>query len=254
MLKEYFEINKERLENALENSEYKNTSKILWSFYEKCKSIDTAIASIDIKANFYPGIILIRSQIEHFIIATYIWIQFRLSEKDEVSREYREEYLICEVLKRLNYSKSNNISMSSRYAIAFQKILDILMEKKVIVQMDLEKIFIKGNQFDIRQISKFLDKNLPLKYDNIIKAERIKDFLEHYNYFSSFVHGGPSSDAMTGDEYNSIFIEQANDFVDWSSNIVGLLRIFIVYFLSMDNKIFESELNDEMDKMIKTGK
>ena len=253
MLNEYFEINNKRLLDAVDNSEFINTSKTLWRFYEKCKSIDAAINAIDFKTNYYPGIILLRCQIEHFIIATYIWIQFRLTEKDEVARVYREEYLIFEVLKRLNYSKSNNISMSSRYAIAFQKILDILMEKKIIEQKDLEKIFIKGNQFDIRKISKFLDEKLPLDYDNIIKAERIKDFLEQYNYYSSFVHGGPTADAMTEEEYKSIFIGQANDFINWSFNVVGLLRIFIVYFLSMKNKEFEKELKNEMDKMIKTG-
>jgi len=42
MLKEYFEINEEMLVKALDNSEFKNTSKVLWNFYNKCKSIDEA--------------------------------------------------------------------------------------------------------------------------------------------------------------------------------------------------------------------
>jgi hypothetical protein len=253
MLKEYFEINEEILVKALDDSEFKNTSKILWNFYNKCKSIDEAIKVMDFQSNFYPCVILLRCQIEHFIIATYIWIQFRITEKDEIAKEYREEYLIHEVLKRLNYSKSNNISMSSKYAIAFQKILDILIEKKVLKQKDLETIFIKGNQFDIRKISKFFDQNLPLKYDNIIEAERIKSFLEGYNYFSSFVHGGPSADELSIDEYKTKIIGEEKDFIEWSSNIVGFLRILILYFLSMKDEKFESDFKIEMDKIKKTS-
>lgn len=253
MLKEYLEINKEKLVQALENSEFKNTSSTLWNFYNKCKSIDEAITSIDFQSNFYPCVILLRCQIEHFIVATYIWIQFRITEKDETARVYREEYLIHEVLKRLNYSKSNNISMSSRIAIAFQKILDILTEKEVLKQKDLEQIFIKGNQFDIRKIIKFFDQNLSLKYDNIIKSEKIKNFLEHYNYFSSFVHGGPSADEMSADEYKTKNIGEAKDFVEWSSNIVGFLKIFILYFLSIKDEKFEADLKIEMDKITKTS-
>jgi len=143
--------------------------------------------------------------------------------------------------------------MSSRYAIAFQKILDILTEKKVLKQKDLETIFIKGNQFDIRKISKFFDQNLPLKYDNIIQAERIKNFLEQYNYFSSFVHGGPSADKLSTDEYKTKIIGETKDFVEWSSNIVGFLRIFILYFLSMKDEKFETDFKIEMDKITKTG-
>jgi len=249
MLTEYFEINKEILVKALEKSEFKNTSKTLLNFYHKCKSIDESIKATDFQTNFYPCVILLRCQIEHFIIATYIWIQFRLTEKDEIARIYREEYLIHELLKRLNYSKSNNISMSSRIAIAFQKILDILTEKKVLKQKDLEKIFIKGNQFDIRKISKFFDQNLPLKNDNIIRAERIKSFLDAYNYFSSFVHGGPSADEMLTDEYKSQMFGDAKDIMKWSSNIVGFTRIYILYFLSMNDKNFESDLKAEMNKI-----
>ncbi len=130
MLKEYFEINKEILVKALDNSEYKNTSKILLNFYNKCKSIDESIKATNFQTNFYPCAILLRCQIEHFIVVTYVWIQFRITEKDEIARIYREEYLIHEVLKRLNYSKSNNISMSSRIAITFQKYLTFSPKKK----------------------------------------------------------------------------------------------------------------------------
>lgn len=249
MLKYYFETNKEILAKAIENSKYKNTSKILLNFYNKCKAIDDSIKATNFQTNFYPCIILLRCQIEHFIIATYIWIQFRITEKDEIARIYREEYLIHEGLKRLNYSKSNNISMSSSIAIILQKILDILKEKKVLKQKDLESIFIKGNQFDIKKISKFFDQNLPLKYDNLITAERIKSYLEYYNYFSSFVHGGPSADELSTNENKSKIFGESTSILEWSSNIVGLTRIYILYFLSMNDKNFESDFKIEMNKI-----
>ena len=60
MPKEYFEINEEILVQALEDSEFKNTSSTLWNFYKKSKSIDEAIKSIDFQSNFYPCVILLR--------------------------------------------------------------------------------------------------------------------------------------------------------------------------------------------------
>ena len=249
MFKEYFRDNESTLIKELENSEFQHTAKILLNYYKKSESIDNVIGSTNFEKDFYPCIILIRSQIEHFIVAAYIWIQFRITEKDDIGKIYHEEYLIYEVLKRLNYSKSNNIPMSSKYSIAFKKILDILSEKKVLIQKDFEKLNIKANQFDIRKISKFFDENLPLEYDNIIRPERIKQFLEYYNYFSSFVHGGPSADALINEENQTKFINEASEIIEWSSNIVGFQRLFIVYFLSLNNERIKADLIKEIEKI-----
>jgi hypothetical protein len=131
MLSEYFDKNEPNILDAINNSDYQHTSKALFNYYKKSKYIDDAIQKIDFHANFYPCIILFRSQIEHFIVATYIWIQFRITEKDDVAKTYHEEYMVFEVLKRINYSKNNNINMSSRIAIALKRILEILTDKKI---------------------------------------------------------------------------------------------------------------------------
>ena len=249
MLKDYFLKNEDFLIEELEKSAHPHTAKVLLNYYRKSNSINKVINSIDFKEDYYPCLILVRCQIEHFIVAVYIWIQFRINENDEVARIYHEEYLLYEVLKRLNYSKRNNIKMSSRFAIAFQKIFDILTKNKVLEQKDFESINKKANQFDIKRISKFFDDNLPLEFDNIIKPERIKQFLENYNYLSSFVHGGPSANALINEETKDTFIERSADFLDWSSNIVGFQRLFIVYFLSMNNEKIKSALIKELENI-----
>lgn len=249
MLKDYFQENKETLFEELDKSKYPNTGSVLLNFYKKSDSIDRVINSIDFNADYYPCLILVRCQIEHFIVAAYIWIQFRINENDEIARVYNEEYLLYEVLKRINYSKRNNINMSSRIAVAFQKIFDILNEKEVLKQQDFEEINKKANQFDIKRISKFFDENLPLEFDNIITAERIKQFLENYNYLSSFVHGGPSTNALIDEKTKKTFIRQSADFQEWSSNIIGFLRIFIVYFLGMDNEKIKADLVKELENI-----
>ncbi len=253
MLEDYFEKNKKLIINEIENSEFKHTAKVLFNFYMKSESIYSAISSIDFNAEFYPCIILLRCQIEHFLVATYIWIQFRITNKDDVARTYNEEYLIYEMMKRINYAKNNNIPLSSRIAVVFQKILDILTNKKILKQRDLEKLNIKANQFDIRKISKFCDNNLPFEYDNIVKPTEIKTLLEYYNYYSSFVHGGPSADAMTSEEYKKTIVSEAGDFLKQNSILVGFQRLYILYFLSMKNEDIKKEFQREMDKLVETS-
>jgi hypothetical protein len=253
MFKDYFRHNKVFIVEELERSEFKNTAKVLLSFYKKSESIEDVIKEIDFQLNYYPCVILLRSQIEHFILATYIWIKFRITNKDEVAKKYYEEYLVYEMIKRINYSKSNAIPISGNLAKIFRKVLDILTDHKILKQKHFEKLNIEANQFDIRKISKFFDDNLPLKYDNIIKSETIKGFLEYYNYFSSFVHGGPSADAMCSDEYKNEFINEAHEFVTMSTTLVGFQRLFILYFLSLSNNEIKRDFQNEMDKLIKTG-
>lgn len=249
MFEDYFISKEQEIIRDLGNSIFPHTSQALLSYYLKSKSIDNVIQSIDFDLDYYPCTILIRSQIEHFIVAAYIWIQYRLKENDEIARTYHEEYLIYEVIKRINYSKSNNINMSSRYSIAFKKILDLLTENKIVNQKDFEQLNIKANQFDIRQISKFFELNLPLEFDNVVKNERIKQFLEYYNYLSSFVHGGPSADALIKEEHKSKFIKEASEFVEWSSNILSIHRLFIIYFLAINNNIYKGIINEELEKL-----
>ena len=253
MLKDYFLKNKELIDSELKSSEFKYTAKALESFYEKNESIHNAIISIDFAKEFYPCLILIRCQIEHFLVATYIWIQYRITNKDYVAKTYFNEYLIYEMLKRINYAKSNLIPSSSRIADIFSKLLDILTEKRIIKQKEIEKLNIKANQFDIRKISKFFDNNLPLEYDNIIKAKTIKKYLEYYNYFSSFVHGGPSADAMYSEEYKKTFISEAQDFIKKNATLIGFHRLYILYFLSMKNEEILKDFRKEMDELVKTG-
>ena len=202
MFREYFRNNNQIIKTDLNKTKFKYTSNALYKFYLKCKSIDNLCQLTDSNANHYPLFILIRCQIEHFIVTTYIFIQFRLTETDKTAKIYTEDYMLYEVIKRLNYSKSNKINMSSKLAVLFQSLLDLLRENGIFKQKDIEEVNRKGNQFDIKKISKFLDENLPLEFDNLIKAERIKQFLEHYNYLSSFVHGGPTADAFLDEKIN----------------------------------------------------
>lgn len=246
MLSEYFERNKDKIDEALKNSKYPETAKVLDSFYKKSKSINEALQRVDFESNFYPCIILSRCMIEHYIVATYIWIQFRINENDEIAKIYRNDYLVYEISKRINYSKANGIELSSRIAKMFMKILEILTKTKVIKQKDFEKLNIRANQFDIRKISRFLDNNLPLEYDNIIKASTIKRSLEYYNYFSTFVHGGPTADALMADEYRGEFQNQAKELIGINAAFVVIQRFYILYFLGMSNDEFVDDLNTEI--------
>ena len=50
------------------------------------------------------------------------------------------------------------------------------------------------DQFDIKNISLFITEQMPDDVTPFFKRNRIKELLEQYNYLSSNIHGGPSSD------------------------------------------------------------
>ncbi len=254
MFKDYFLKNEELINKELKSSKFKLTAKILFSFYKKNESINNAIKSIDYNIEFYPCLILIRCQIEHFLVATYIWIKFRITNKDDIAGIYCEDYLIYEILKRINYAKSNDIPFSSRIANIFSNIFEILTDKKLIKQIEIDKLNTEAKQFDIKKISKFFDNNLPLEYDNIIKPETIKIALEYYNYFSSFVHGGPTADAMFTEEYKKTLISEGQEIIEKSTNMVGFHRLYILYFLSINNEKIKKDFRKEMDKYLNENK
>lgn len=250
MLKDYFQENEEKIKTEIEKSVYRRTSKALLRFYEKSLSIFNVVNMVNFERDFYPCVILIRCQIEHFIVTSYIWIQFRIQENDKIAAIYYEEYLLQEIFKRINYSKQNNVSNSSIISIVFQKILDVLTEKQIIKQKHIQKINLDANQFDIRTISKFYDKTLPLEFDNVIKKETIKEFLDVYNFVSSFVHGGPTADAIFGEKDIILTKENIIYFKELSKNIVAFHRFFIIYFLAMNNKEIESDMKIELNKIV----
>ena len=258
MLDDYFSNNESTLFSLLENSKYVNTAKALKRFYLKNSSIANTIQSINYDTDNYSCFPLIRCQIEHFLVSFYIWIRFRIDENDLTAERYYQEYLIQEFIKRFGYTKSNNIPSRSIYVKALQNVIERLKSEgrlndehiKVFKNLNRQLNEIK-NEFSVPKISEFLDNKLPEDVTPYLKPKRAKQLLEDYNYLSSFIHGGPSSD-MTVFESNVEEMKNASlEYKRWSLNLISLQRFYIVYFLALENENIKTDMQNEIEKINK---
>ncbi|MDP8219329.1 MAG: DUF5677 domain-containing protein [Candidatus Theseobacter exili] len=248
MYNDYFIKNEKYINQALDKSKNVFTAKALKRFYVKNLSIANVIQNIDYTSDYYACFILIRSQIEHLIVVFYIWLKFRIDENDLTAKRYYQDYLIQEIIKRINYSKGNNITPSSKIAQLLSLIIDGLKSKGLLEQKHFDKLNQTKNQFDIRQISEFLDKELPKDMTPFLKPKRLKELLEHYNYLSTFIHGGPSADLSFFESEDDKIKSAAIECKDWSSKILTLHQFYIMYFLAHEDEKIKDALNNEIDK------
>jgi hypothetical protein len=249
MLDEYFDKNYDRILQYLRQSKYKMTAKALERFYLKNTSISKLIQSIDYENDFYPVFILIRSQIEHFIVNLYIWLKFTIDENDSAAEKYYLDYTAQEFVKKINYNKDNKIIHSSRYAVLLSEILDGLKSRGLLKQKHIERLNVSANQFDIRKISKFINEKIPENATPFFKKQRVKEMLEQYNYLCSSVHGGPTSDIAYFDSADDKLKESALEYKDWSLRILSLHRFYIIYFLAHEFEDIKVEMQKEVEKL-----
>lgn len=209
------------------------------------------IQNIDCQSDSYTSYILIRSFVEHFLVAFFIWIKFHLDKNDKTASVYYEEYVIQEFVKKINYTKANKINPNSKYLKLFSFIYDGLKEKELLKEKHISHLNRIANIFDIRKISSFVESNIPADTEVFLKPKRIKEMLEFYNYYSTFVHGGPTADLMIFESKDNAFIQIADAFKIWSKNLLGALRFIILYFISYEDKEIEKSFVKEIERLMK---
>jgi hypothetical protein len=250
MFYDYYIKNKESIDRALDNSKYPNTAKALKRSYLKLCSISNVIQNIDCQSDSYTSYILIRSFVEHFLVAYFIWIKFHLDKNDKTASIYYKEYVIQELVKKINYTKANKINPSSRYLKLFSFMYDRFKEKGLLKEKYISNLNRAANIFNIRKISSFVESNIPEGTEEFLKPKRIKEMLEFYNYYSTFVHGGPAADLAIFESKDDAFIQIADAFKIWSKNILGALRFIILYFISYEDKEIEKGFVREIERLM----
>jgi len=251
MFSDYFKHNKTLIEETLNNLQYPNTALALKRFYYKNQSISNVLQTIDCKTDNYTVYLLVRCFIEHFLVIFYIWSKYRLNENDKTATTYYEDYAVQELFKRINYSKTNKINSKSKYSRLLLITIDKLKEKGLLKQKHLDKLNEAKNEFNIRKISKFIETNIPKDINLFITSSTVKGLLESYNYYSSFVHGGPSADLAEFESKDDTIMQIAEDFKKWAENLLSIQRLFILYFLAYENEKIKHDLGSEIERMSK---
>jgi len=201
--------------------------------------------------SFYIQAILTRSLIEHLLVVYYVWSRYCESHSDEVAQRYYQDYFMGELIKRNNYSTSHKYEPISSFGKLFNKVICKLRETNILKDIDIEKYRQAWNEFDLNKISKYIRENKPDKSYNLILKERLPTLLEYYNYFSSYVHGGPTSDLSDSEislEEKELIIEEFRNISDYS---VYIIQFMIAIFLSFHFKDIETELVQSIENSMK---
>lgn len=240
---EYFDDNWDYIQTLLRDSKYPNTAKLLLRFYKKTSSISNAISKLDSLEDFYPCMLLVRSQIEHFIVINYVCYKYIEDKSDKIAAKYYEEYLLQELLKRTNYSLTSEIEPSTKLGKFFNEVLRKLKQSNVLNKSGfVENVNKVAKEFDIKSISKYVNQNQSLPKSIFIKPHRIKAFLEEYNYLSSFIHAGPSADLAIFENDNESLKVVVEENKVWNKGIISAVKFYILFFLAHENESLAEKL------------
>lgn len=177
-------------------SNYPKTINFFIKTIKKVELLKSSINKCLENEEFYSANILLRSLLEHNIVAFYVWIKFNEDRNDSCVENYYKVYSLSEEIKQEGFKlkiegiKSNIIDNNSLSKLKSR--MSILNDKE---QKDIDKIHEIGNQFDIHKVFNYLSNKL--KDDHAFKPyieDVIFNNLLEYNLLSSFVHGGPYSE------------------------------------------------------------
>jgi len=193
LTKGIFIKNFDEIKSLVEKSKYVNTAKALFRFAQKIDRIATTMIKAD---DLYVARILLRSLLEHEIIAYYIWTKYIKDETDDCGTHYYVDYFVSEQLKREGYNLSvEGIEKGIEKNQNFENLKLKLPFLQEATQQDLEKVYRVANQFDIKRIAKYLNTEIPESdaFSDVNKKV-ILDALIKYNFLSSYIHGGATSE------------------------------------------------------------
>lgn len=218
----------------IQNSKYPISNKCLMRSSKKIDFILKGI--IDAKESFYLSQILTRVLFEHFLIGHYIWTKLRIDENDNVGNEFMNEYFVSEAFKRENYDFNiEDIKSNKKEKNDIERVKLKYPELKELEQSGLNNIHQIANQFDIRKIGNYLINHIPT--EDAFKDIHLLmlDFLNNYNYLSSYIHGGVYSEMETFDNLGEINKEQAcRDNIDWGEIASKLTKRYVISSLAIE--------------------
>jgi hypothetical protein len=205
LAKDVFEQNESKIREDIQASICKMSWQAVYFSQKKIDLFLTAIAylaSLDSEAYFYAIQANMRLIYEHFLVGHYIWTKTRLSESDECGQHYYAHYRLSELLKQENYDlQVEGMELNLKQHATPENLVKRLEGAPIpISPRDIQEVHTLGRQFDVRVIINYLLNEVPAD-DQFNAVHRIlPQFVRDYNRLSSFVHGGPSAEALAFEE------------------------------------------------------
>lgn len=235
--------NDEEIQEDISSSSYVYSLSCIKS---KIKQIEMLRDGIFQTQNLYVTQILFRSLIEHYLVAFYVFLKFRIEKSDNVGVEFYDFYANSEFFKQESYSiLIDNIKSNANKNSQLETLKSIYPGLSELSQNDFESYHKEANKFaDIKKIASFIVQNENFEPKlNKVGTETIK-LLHQYNYLSSFVHGGPYAERTfmetTVEEQKKLM----KNVIDWA-NTLGSLSIcfFLLSMTSVNSDKYNKLLN-----------
>lgn len=190
LVKDIYAKKTDLINSIIDKSKFPSSFKALLNFYYKSEDLKSALEVLEKEKSFYSSQALSRVLNEHFLVAFYIFTKTRLEENDDVAKDYLEYYPIFEMMKRDNY----NSKLAKTYnpkKTPLENFLDAAPEfKGDIEQSDIPDLNKRANQFDVRNILKYIQSDIP--HDDSFKSMEkfVLNDCQKYNETSTYVHAG----------------------------------------------------------------
>lgn len=188
--------------------------------------------------NIYASSVLLRSLIEHFLIAYYLFIKIKVNNNDSVGQDYYDKYQNSEFFKQETYSLQleDLKNKSPRSTVDINALKEIYPGLIGFSQSDLQNYHQVASQFfNLKNIGKFLITHQELEPKLKAVHHLLFDLLNRYNLLSSFVHGGPYAERCTF-ELTEVDYElyQSDKFKEWGEMMTHLAKTYLI--LSLRNE------------------
>ena len=236
IINEIFKETLVKIEDKISNHPYPKSIMAIYAKVQEIELIRQSLNNSDV--NFYSSQVLLRILLEHYIVAYYMYFKTISDKNDTIGKEYYDDYMKSEIIKRENYYKKLDEIKGEPQHENINGYLEKYEVFENMSQREIDIIHQKASQFGIRIIIKFLfdHKNINVKEKAL--HYMMFDFLEKYNKLSSYVHGGVSAEAETfSKESKNMRLEKIEENKEWGTSIESGIKFYFLYLLNIENKL-----------------
>lgn len=233
----YFENIEKIVNEDIEKSSFKLS---LTALHKKIKTIEyLKDGLLKTEGNIYASSVLLRSLIEHFLVAYYFFLKVKVDNNDSVGQDYYDDYQNSEFFKQETYSlQLEDLKNKSPRTVDMNALNEIYPELNMISQGDLQSYHQVASQFStLKNIGKFLIIHQELEPKLKAVHHLLFDLLKRYNLLSSFVHGGPYAERsafdLSEDDYE---LYQSENFNEWGYILTHLAKTYLILSLRIEFK------------------
>lgn len=192
--------NKEFINSLISNTKFEysckvlvNKSKVIRTLIESCEELNDA-------RSYYSICVLMRCAIENYLLSEFVFTNARISKTDKIGIGYFNEYYGAEFLKRESYNLNLQEKIDKIRNEDKEKLFDVILKKYPVfgnvlkTEHAIQNAYTFYNLFKEINMIEYFHHGKTNEIIDDIQNEIFKQLAQKYNFLSSYVHGGPTSE------------------------------------------------------------